>query len=313
MKHIQKLWCFGAALLVLTGCPNSSGSDDPKEPVLLQAITALTLTQTPQENIFTASWEPAQDLEGLSYELFHNETGTAPSAEASGLPVEQTQTQVSGLSGGRTYTVWVRPVLETQKGPWSQGEAITLQQDQTAMTLSIEVFGETRFAQIQGDDAVIPIPRNTPKPWRFTPRIALAQGAVLVSPAMGEEADFSDPEKPVHYLVKAENEREQHYRVTLSPGEESGLTLIREPEEDLLNLAELSLSRAKAEEQVLTVKDTQDCTWYVDGMLKGRNNGIRLKALDYKLGVHYLSVNGFKMYGADKVPWSAELVFTVTE
>jgi hypothetical protein len=318
MKHAQKLWWGVGLALAFTGCPTTSGSDKPEEPVPPPAIVALSLEQVPRENGFTASWEPEEELAGVSYELFHNETGTAPSAEASGLPVEETHIEVSGLGGGKTYTVWARSVLKTEKGPWSEGEAITLKQDQTSMTFSIQVFGETLFARIQGDAAAIQVPRNTPLPWRFTPSIALGEGASLVSePGIGEEADFSDPDHPVHYVVKAENEREQDYTVTVSAGDDSGLGLIREPGEDLLSLTEpLILSRAKKQTRVLSVKDTRDCAWYVDGTLKGRDNGIRLAALDYKPGVHYLSVSGFKAYGTDgedQVPWSTELVFTVTE
>jgi hypothetical protein len=314
MKHMQKLWWGVGLVLAFTGCPNAGGSDEPEEPVAPPAIASLTLEQVPRENSFTASWEPEAELEGLSYEVFHNETGTTPSAEASGLPAAETHTQVSGLGGGKTYTVWVRSVLETKKGPWSQGEPITLKQDQTSMTFSIQVFGETRFAQIEGDVAQIQVPRNTPLPWRFTPSIALGEGASLVSPGIGEEADFS---APVHYLVKAENEREQDYTVTVSAGDDSGLGLIREPEEELLALTDpIVLSRTQNQTRVLSVKDTQDWAWYVDGLLIGRDNGIRLAAVDYKPGVHYLSVSGFKAYGTDgedKVPWSTELIFTVTE
>jgi hypothetical protein len=319
MKHVRKLWWFLGLVLAFTGCPTAGGSEEPEEPAAPPAIVSLTLEQVPRENSFTVSWKPEQELEGLSYEALYNDTGTAPSAEASGLPVAETHTRISsGLGGGKTYTVWVRSALETEKGPWSEGKAITLKQDQTSMTLSIQVFGETRFARIQGDAAQLQVPRNTPLPWRFTPSIALAQGASLVSePGIGEEADFSDPDHPVHYVVKAENEREQDYTVTVGAGDDSGLDLIREPEEELLSLTSpLVLSRTQKQTRVLTVKDTQDCAWYVDGMLKGRDNGIRLAAVDYKPGVHYLSVSGFKSYGTDgedQVPWSTELVFTVTE
>jgi hypothetical protein len=324
MKPIQKRWRLAITGLILaaalTACPhNRDDSDEPDEPPQPPVIKSLTLVQVPKENGFTASWEPETEHEGLSYEVFHNESGTAPSAEASGLPVEEPQAQVtSGLAGGKTYTVWVRSVLETEKGPWSTGETITLKQDQTAMTFSIEVFGQTRFAVIQGDAARIQVPRNTPLPWRFTPLIALAEGASLVSsPGMDEEADFSDPEQPVHYLVKAENEREQDYTVTLSTGDESGLELIREPEEELLTLTSpIVLSRAKNQSRILIIQDPgiQDFTWYADGMLKSRTNAVRLTAADYKPGVHYLTVNGYKTYGeGDQVPWSTEHVFTVTE
>jgi hypothetical protein len=305
--------CLAAAL---SAC-KSSGSDD--EPGLPPAIQALALSQIEAENGFTASWEPETRSPGLSYELFYSEnTGTLspPAAEASGRPVDQTETRISGLEGGKAYAAWVRAVLAGQKGPWSDPGEITLLKDQTSMTFSIEVFGQTRFAKIQGDSIQVSLPINTPRPWKFSPQIALAAGASLVSvPAVGEEADFSDPENPVRYQVKAENGRIQDYRVSMTLGDESGLGLILEPEEDLLTLSgPLILAISKSQTKVFTLgEEYQNCTWYVDGLLKGTTNALRLRVGDYKPGLHYLSVNGFKTYGEDQVPWSMELEFTVTQ
>jgi hypothetical protein len=303
-----------AAAAALAGCGDGGGSSEPDQP---PAIRSLTLTQIQGENGFTASWEPETAPAGLSFELFHNDTGAAPATAASGLPVDQTERQISGLAGGQTYSAWVRAILAGQKGPWSTGETITLLQDQAAMTFSIQVFGQTRFGVVQGDALQVKLPINTPKPWKFRPQIALSEGAALVSgPQSGEEADFSDPAHPVQYQVQAENGRIQVYTVAMTLGDESGLGLILEPETDLLSLsAPLSLSRSAKQTKVFTLgEEYQNCTWYVDGLLKGGNvKGLRLAAVDYKPGIHYLSVNGFKTYGEDLVPWSTELEFTVTD
>lgn len=315
MKKTGALPCLTGLVLaaVLTACPQSGG-DDP-DPATPPAITALTLAQVSGENSFTASWEPEEALEGLTYELFHNDTGAAPALEASGFPAAATETTVSNLGGGKTYTAWVRSVLGTQKGPWSEGASITLKKDQTAITFSIEVFGQTRFGKIQGDTIQVQVPINTAKPWRFTPQIALSDGASLISqPGLGAEADFSDPDNPVHYQVQAENERVQDYTVSMSRGDESGLGFSLEPEALLSLQAPLSLSISANQTKALILdQEYQDCAWYVDGLLKGRNPSLRLYAKDYKPGIHYLSVNGFKRYGEDLVPWSTELEFTVTE
>jgi hypothetical protein len=314
-KNLRGLAPILGLLAALMGCGGGGdGSDEPGPP---PAIRSLILTQTPGENGFTASWEPETAPPGLSFELFHNDTGTPPAAAASGLPVDQTETQISGLGGGKTYSAWVRAVLAGQKGPWSAPETITLLQDQTGMTFSIEVFGQTRFGVVQGDTLQVKLPINTPRPWKFRPQIALSEGAVLISsPQAEEEADFSDPANPVQYQVQAENGRIQVYTVAMILGDESGLDLTLEPETDLLSLtAPLSLSRSKKQTKVFTLgEEYQNCTWYADGLLKGSNvNALRLAAVDYKPGIHYLSVNGFKTYGEDQVPWSTELEFTVTE
>jgi hypothetical protein len=309
---------FGLLLAAaLTGCRGGGGGGDSDEPDLPPAIKSLTLTQIEGENGFTASWEPETPSSGLSYELFHNDSGTPPAAAASGLPADQTEVRISAnLAGGKTYHAWVRGILTGQKGPWSDGATITLLKDQTAMTFSIEVFGQTRFGVIQGNQVQVKVPINTSRPWKFRPQIALSEGASLIStPAAGEEADFSDPENPVRYQVKAENGRVQDYTVSMTLGDESGLEFILEPEEDLFTLQDpVILSIGKGQTKALILgNEYQNCTWYVDGLLKGRNNSLRLRATDYKPGLHYLSVNGFKTYGEDLVPWSTELEFTVTE
>jgi hypothetical protein len=259
--------------------------------------------------------EPEIPGQGLAYELFHNESGTPPAPEASGLPVEATEAEVSGLKGGAAYTAWVRSCTELEKGPWSEGASITLLQDQTSLTFSVEVFGQTRFGQVRGDSILVQVPVNTPKPWRFAPRIALAESATLVSgPAEGEEADFGDPENPVRYQVQAENGRIQDYAVDMRINDESGLGFILEPEAELFTWQDPALSISQNQTKVLLVQDPdlQDFAWYVDGMLRGRTNGIRLIARDYRPGVHYVSVTAYKTYGENLVPWSADLAFTVT-
>jgi hypothetical protein len=281
--------------------------------------------QVSGENAFKASWtpaswEPESPGQGLTYELFHNESGTAPAPEASGLPVETTEATVSGLKGGAAYTAWVRSRAGTGKGPWSDGTSITLLKDQTSLTFSIEVFGQTRFGQVRGDSILVLAPINTPKPWRFAPQITLAEGATLVSgPADGEEADFSDPENPVHYLVRAENGRIQDYVVDMRTNDESGLGFALEPPEDILVLdAPVRLSQSANQTKALIVNTRyQNCAWYVDGILKSVNKSLRLRATDYRPGVHYLTVTGYIVYtnegSEDRVPWSTELVFTVID
>ena len=314
--------------VALTACPQSGGDDSEPEPepdlVLPPAITDLTLAQVSGENSFTASWKPESSPEGLTYELYYTAvSGTQgeaplapPSAAASGFPTDKPELKVSsGLKGGGAYTAWARAVLDREKGPWSEGASITLKKDQTGLTFSIEVFGETRFGKIQGNTIQVQVPINTAKPWRFTPQIALSEGASLISqPEIGAEADFSDPDNPVHYQVQAENERIQDYTVSMSRGDESGLGFSLDPEALLSLQTPLSLSISKNQTKALILdQEYQDCTWYVDGLLKGRNSSLRLYATNYKPGIHYLSVNGFKRYGEDLVPWSTELEFTVTE
>jgi hypothetical protein len=321
---------LAAALLAaaLTACPQGGGGggDAEQEPVLPPAITGLSLEAVAGENAFTASWEePEPAPEGISYELFYTEQGetppSAPSPEASGFPADRGEITISNLSGGKAYSAWVRSVLESGKGPWSEGASITLLRDQTGITFSIQVFGQTRFAQVLGNDLKLQVPINTPRPWRFTPDIALAEGASLAqdsSPGLEQEADFGDPEHPVSYRVLAENGREQVYTVRMEAGDESGLGFSLEPPEDLLGFTgTLSLSKSGQERRDLVIKNAaqyQNCAWYVDGLLKSTGTGLRLRAADYAPGVHYLSVNGFITYNeTDQVPWSTELIFTVTE
>jgi hypothetical protein len=309
--------------LALAACPQEGGVDvsDP-EPVTPPAVTGLALEQVSGENAFTASWdEPAPAPEGIAYELIYNETGAPPAAEASGLPADQPEKRIAGLKGGAAYTAWVRSVLGGEKGPWSEGAGITLLRDQTGITFSIRVFNGTRFAQVRGDDLQLRVPINTPLPWRFTPDIALAEGASLAEgsvPGLEEEADFGDPDHPVSYRVIAENGREQVYTVRMEAGDESGLDFGLEPPEDLFALdGPVILSKSGQETKALMVapaEQYQDCAWYVDGLLKTSNKSLRLRAADYEPGVHYLSVSGFVTYNeTDQVPWSTELVFTVTD
>jgi hypothetical protein len=319
-------------IFMLMSCPHEGGDDDDDSaPVSPPAITGLALAQVTGENRFTATWEaPESPPEGIRYELFYTEQGetppAAPVSEASGFPAETPAWQSPGLKGGTAYAAWVRSVLGTQKGPWSEGVSITLKQDQTGITFSVRVFGQTRFAAVRGDDLMVQVPVNTPRPWRFTPDIALSEGASLEqgsSPGLEEAADFGDPEKPVKYPVIAENGRKQVYTVRMETGDESGLGFSLEPGEDLLGLKEpviLSIGKTQTKSLIVDPQKYRDCAWYVDGILKTRGTGLRLRAADYKAGVHYLTVNGYGTYKeaetdeeGDLVPWSTELVFTVTE
>jgi hypothetical protein len=316
--------CLAAA--AFAACPHSSGGGGDDEPALPPAIKSLTLEQIPEINGFAAVWETETPVSGLSYDFLYNESGTPPAVEASGVVLEDPRAEVrSGLGGGKTYSAWVRAVLGGQKGEWSDTAAITLLRDQTDITLSIEVFGQTRFAARRGNVLEIRVPVNTPLPWEFSPSIALAEGAELVSaPGAGEAADFSDPASPVHYHVQAENGRVQDYTVDMAAGDESGLDLREEPRETAESLFKLAapvvLSKAQKQTKalVLDAGEFSNFAWYVDGIRIGTTNGIRLSAVNYEPGLHYLGVSAFRSYtngegGEDRVPWSFDLVFTVTE
>ncbi|WP_010253538.1 fibronectin type III domain-containing protein [Treponema primitia] len=304
------------ALLALTGCQNDSDSGGSSEADAPPEIGALTLKRLPAQNAFTARWETAGAApSGLSYELVYNESGTAPAAEASGYPAADREYTVSGgLTGGATYHVWVRSVLESARGPWSAEKSIKLLRDETGITFRIELFDQTRFGVVQNDTVRVILPVNTPAPWLFSPRLSLAEGAALASgsPASGAEQDFSDPANPVRYTVIAENGREQIYTVDMSIGDESGMEILWNTALPDLE-GPLMLSRSGEENRSFITTVYEKCTWYVDGLLKGSNTSYRLRAVDYPAGTHFLTLNAYVRYGVDLVPWSGELVFTVTD
>jgi hypothetical protein len=73
-----------------------------------------------------------------------------------------------------------------------------------------------------------------------------------------------------------------------------------------------SISKASNGEQIVTLTGSGEYsspTWLVDGVQKGTDNSITLKAADYAKGGHSLTL----MVEKGGVPWSKELAFTVTD
>jgi hypothetical protein len=126
----------------------------------------------------------------------------------------------------------------------------------------------------------------------LVPAISVSPGA-SVDPASGTERDFSGP---VEYTVTAENGSTTVYTVTVVflPGRGGPVEIVFPVDGAsgaLAGTTPITLSKTEADEQTLTVIGTFDrYRWRVDGVVKGNSNTIVLKALDYRTGVHQISV-----------------------
>jgi hypothetical protein len=199
--------------------------------------------------------------------------------------------QVTADDGStKDYTVTVRYALSDAKGitSFTIGNAISVITEQ-AITVTVP-YG----TDITG---LVPVIGFTGK---------------TVSPGSGTAQDFTTP---VTYQVTADDGSTRDYTVTVQfgtgkPSVTIEFTALISEEVDLTGDSENDLSRNGKHTLQISVADSTQVRWFIDGEEQGETAGtITIDAIDYPVGIHRVTALVYR----DEVPYSDELIFKVVK